>query len=180
MRKQESLKGIKHALGFWDKLFSRYKWKRWSPRGKKHCKQNTRQLCSKNKMDSTLRNSTLDIRILPCSWLSVQSFSSQALTSFPTCGGPRHSPNSWVKFHPRSLCFHRLKALGRILRFMLVSARHTACWGFPPCPCVGVLKCWGYMRLALPRFLTLWQSRPRTEWKNRPTKSNGWTWVRRQ
>lgn len=28
MRKQESLKGIKHALGCWDKLFSRYKWKR--------------------------------------------------------------------------------------------------------------------------------------------------------
>lgn len=83
MRKQESLKGINHALGCWDKLFSWYKWKRWqSPRGKKHCKQNTRQLCSKNKTDPMLRNSTEDIciRTLLLTVCSIFFFSSSYVT----------------------------------------------------------------------------------------------------
>lgn len=68
---------------------------------------------------------------VPCSGLSFQSFFSRTLTSFPTCGGPRHSP-AGSNFTP-VLCFHRLKALRRILILSLVSTRYTTYWGFPPC-----------------------------------------------
>lgn len=62
---------------------------------------NTRQLCSKNRTESELRNSTAskaDIRLRTHRRPSPLPPSSLTLTSFPTHGGPRHSQNSWVKY----------------------------------------------------------------------------------
>lgn len=138
-------------------------------------------LKSMGKKNPTAKQNTKNTSAsVPCSWLSIQSFSSQALPSFPTCGGHQHSPNSWVKFHPRSLCFHRLQALGRISRYMLVSSTHTACWGFLP----SFFLCGGTTMLGhhdtgfttFPYFVTIWAP----NWVKRLNKWKGWTWVKRQ
>lgn len=71
---------------------------------------------------------------------------------------PRHSP-AGSNFTAGLFCFHRLKALGRMLRLSLVSTRHTTCWGFPPCSCVGVLKLFGLDDIGftvLPYIVAIW------------------------
>lgn len=121
--------------------------------GENHCKQNTSQLYSKNKKAPTLRNCPEDIRIRAplLTVLSIFLFSSSYVIA--DLWRPPAFPKRLGQISPRSLCFHRPKTLGRILRSMLGGTRHTTCWGFPPC--VGVPEGWGYVTLALSRFLTL-------------------------
>lgn len=68
-----SLRGMKHALGCWDKLLSGYKWKRWSP-----CTANKIPGNCVPKTDPTLRNSKEDICIRTLLWtvLSIILFAS--------------------------------------------------------------------------------------------------------
>lgn len=109
------------------------------PSRKASCKQNTRQLCSKNRTDPTQRNLKEDICIRALLWtvLSIILFPSSYI--IPDLRRPQAFPG-WVKFHPSSPCFHRLTALRRILRLNLVSTRHTTYWGFPPCSLRGGAK----------------------------------------
>lgn len=78
LESDERLKGTKHTLKSWDKRFSKYKWEHWGLRGQNDQKRteknavgwggggpNTRQLCSKNRTESELWNSTADIRVRP-------------------------------------------------------------------------------------------------------------------
>lgn len=109
---------------------------------------------------------------------SFPSLCSRALTSLLTCGGPRHSQNSWLKYklhrnghsrmytHRETLCFHRLKAWERcVLAGLLVPGTETS-RGFPSlvlregrCSCVGVLEMFGLHgtgSILLPFIVTDW------------------------
>lgn len=110
---------------------------------------NTRQLCSKNRTELELRNSTGDIRIrmsLPA--LSSISLFFQILRHSRPTEAPQHSQNSWVKFHrAHTFCFHRLQSGDRTaVCCCSVNARHNLSRGFPsPRCCVGVLEVFGLL-----------------------------------
>lgn len=110
---------------------------------------NTRQLCSKNRTESELRNSTGDIRIrmsLPA--LSSISLFFQILRHSRPTEAPQHSQNSWVKFHrAHTFCFHGLQSGDHTtVCCCSVNARHNLSRGFPsPRCCVGVLEVFGLL-----------------------------------
>lgn len=140
---------------------------------------NTKQLCSKNRTESDLRNSTADIRLCihPPFLLSLSRFSHSYVIP-DLCWPPafpkqlaqiQTSPKrtlTHVYTHRETLCFHRLKAWERcVVSTLLVPGTKTS-RGFPSlvlqegrCSCVGVLEMFGLHgtgSILLPFIVTDW------------------------
>lgn len=121
--------GTLRSTGQNEQKMAREKW-----RGGGGNDPNTRQLCSKNRTESELRNSTGDICIrmsLPA--LSSISLFSQILRHSRPTEAPQHSQNSRVKFHrAHTFCFHRLPSGDRpAVCCCSLNARHNLSRGFP-------------------------------------------------
>lgn len=107
---------------------------------------NTRQLCSKNRMEEFHSRYPPPNTATPPPSSPFPSLCSRALTSFPTHVGPRHSQNSWVKYklhqthtltvhiythtHKKTR-LHKLQAWEHLGRLSLVSTWHKSSRGFP-------------------------------------------------
>lgn len=138
--------------------------RKWRETNEREDQPNTRQLCSKNRIESELRNSTADIRLRapPPPLLSLPLFLCSYVIpdprwppAFPKqLGQIQTSPNtsthtSCVHSQKHKLCFHRLRSWERFIgSAQLVPGSKQAGIPLPvlyegQCSCVGVLEMFG-------------------------------------